>query len=215
MLDPVIEMIEQERNVKGSTDTGLQVGDWVQFEDEFFYGDAAPAGMQFHDVVVVTGLVYLAALRQPKGIPFVLVGSSANVVDRWQPPNSHIKAVGAYYMNAVRAYAARLAELPDQAAQSEFTPPRSTDRSLVNDHALVSALHYLTPTTKTLEPHSGWAAGPVTLRGHARVLATPEDEVWGRAILATPLYVEYAPDGNCGKTSDRAAADIPPGAHQG
>jgi hypothetical protein len=41
---------------------------------------------------------------------------------------------------------------------------------------------------------SGWAAGPVMLRGHARVLAAPKDDIWGRAVLATPLYVEYATD---------------------
>ncbi|MFC5753612.1 SAVMC3_10250 family protein [Actinomadura rugatobispora] len=189
MLDPVIEMIEQQRKVRWFTDERLHAGDWVQFEDEFFYGDAAPAGMSYDEVVVVTGLVYFAA--RPQGTPFVLIGSSANVLDRWQPPDSHIKTVGAYYVEAVRAYAARLARLPDEAAESEFTPPRSRRSS---DHNLVQALRYLAPTARSVEPHSGWAAGPVTLRGHARVLATPKVEIWGRAILATPLYVEYAPD---------------------
>lgn len=188
MLDPVIEMIEQERKVKWFTDKVLQVGDWIQFEDEFFYGDAAPAGMQFADVTVVTGLVYFAAQRSPKGTPFVLVGSSANVLDRWQPPDSHVKTVGTYYMEAVRAYAARLAELPDEAAESDFTPPRS------RGHSLVQALSYLTHEAGSAKTHSGWAAGPVMLRGHARVLAAPNDDIWGRAVLATPLYIEYAPD---------------------
>jgi hypothetical protein len=187
MLDPVIEMIEQERKVKWFTDEVLQVGDWVQFEDEFFYGDAAPAGMESGEVVV-SGLVYFAARRYPGGTPFVLVGSSVNVLDRWQPPDSHIKTVGVYYMDAVRAYAARLDELPDEAPESEFTPPRSMG------HRLVRALTYLTPTARSVRPHSGWAAGPVRLRGHARVLAAPEDDIWGRAVLATPLYVEYATD---------------------
>ncbi|MFJ4980323.1 SAVMC3_10250 family protein [Streptomyces coeruleorubidus] len=188
MLDPVVEMIEQEREVKWFTDEALQVGDWIQFEDEFFYGDAAPAGTQSSDKTVVTGLVYFAAQRSPKGTPFVLVGSSVNVLDRWQPPDSHVKTAGTYYMEAVRAYAARLAEMPDEAAQNEFTVPP------FRGHGLVQALHYLTPIAGSAEMHSGWAAGPVMLRGHARVLAAPNDGIWGRAVLATPLYIEYAPD---------------------
>ncbi|MGW6955204.1 SAVMC3_10250 family protein [Streptomyces sp. PAN_FS17] len=186
MLEPVIEMIEQERKVKWFTDEALHVGDWIQFEDEFFYGDAAPAGPQSSNKTVVTGLVYLAAQRSPRGTPFVLVGSSVNVLDRWQPPDSHVTTVGTYYMEAVRAYAARLAELPDEAARSEFTgPPYSS-------HHLPQALRYLTPIAGSVRTHSGWAAGPVTLRGHARVLAAPNDDIWGRAVLATPLYIEYA-----------------------
>ena len=61
-------------------------------------------------------------------------------------------------------------------------------------HGLVQALRYLTPIAGAVKPHSGWAAGPVMLRGHARVLAAPKDDIWGRAVLATPLYVEYAHD---------------------
>jgi hypothetical protein len=38
------------------------------------------------------------------------VGSSANVLDRWQPPDFHVKTVGTYYMEALRAYTARLVE---------------------------------------------------------------------------------------------------------
>lgn len=187
MLDPVIEMIEQKRKVKWFTDEVLQVGDWVQFEDEFFYGDAAPARKRsFGKEVVVTGLVYFAAQRPANGIPFVLVGSSANVLDRWQPPDSHVKTVDTYYMEAARVYAARLSELLDKAAESDFTAPR------FRGHNLVQALRYLTPIAGSVESHSGWAAGPVMLRGHARVLAAPNDDIWGRAVLATPLYVEYA-----------------------
>jgi hypothetical protein len=187
MLDSVIEMIEQERKVKWFTEEDLQSGDWVQFEDEFFYGDAA-SGRRKVEPVADTGLVYFAAQRLPKGTPFVLVGSSANVLDRWQPPDSHVKAVGAYYMEAVRAYAARVTKLPDEAAESEFTVSRH------GGDALVQALNYLTPATRSVEQHSGWAAGPVMLRGHARVLAAPKDDIWGRAVLATPLYIEYAID---------------------
>ena len=188
MLDSVVEMIEQERTVKWFTEEDLQSGDWVQFEDEFFYGDAA-SGRRNTEPVADTGLVYFAAQRPQKGTPFVLVGSSPNVLDRWQPPESHVKAVGAYYMEAVRAYAARLAELSDEAAESEFPVLRHGGH-----HALVQALCYLTPITQSVGPHDGWAAGPVILRGHARVLDAPRDDIWGRAVLATPLYIEYAPD---------------------
>ena len=76
----------------------------------------------------------------------------------------------------------------DEAAESEFTAPRHSG------HPLVQALNYLTPTTRSVEGHSGWAAGPVMLRGHARVLAAPKDDIWGCAVLATLLYLEYAPD---------------------
>ena len=190
MLDPVVEMIEQERRVKWFTDEALQVGDWIQFEDNFFYGDAAPAGMR-SDEVVVAGLVYFAAQRSPRGTPFVLVGSSVNVLDRWQPPDSHVTTVGTYYMDAVRAYAARLAELPDEAAQSEFTAPP------FRSHGLVQALHYLAPVAE--QPvKMGWAAGPVMLRGHARVLAAPNDDIWGGApslpLLSTSNTHPTTPD---------------------
>ncbi|WP_157619980.1 SAVMC3_10250 family protein [Saccharothrix sp. NRRL B-16348] len=194
MLDSVIEMIEQERTVKWFTEANLQSGDWVQFEDEFFYGDAA-SGRIKSEPVADTGLVYFAAQRPPhwntsRGgparTPFVLVGSSANVLDRWQPPDSHVKAVGAYYMEAVLAYAERLAELPDEATESELAVPGH------GGHALVEALRYLTPITQSVRPHSGWAAGPVTIKGHARVLAAEKDKVLSPAVLATPLYIEYA-----------------------
>ncbi|MDQ0753948.1 hypothetical protein QF034_008179 [Streptomyces africanus] len=189
MLDPVIEMIEQQRTVKGATHEGVRVGDWVQFQDKFFYGDAAPGGTGREiEEVTATDVVYFAAQRRVRETPFVLIGSSANVVDRWQSPDSHVKVVGTYYMEAVRAYAARLARLPDEGAESELTAPRSSD------HNLAQALNYLTPISRSVEPHSGWAAGPVTLRGHARVLAAPGDDTWGRAVLATPLYIEYTPD---------------------
>lgn len=188
MLDPVIEMIEQQRTVKLISDQGLRVGDWVQFQDDFFYGDAAPGGAE-NDLAgeMTSGVVYFAAQRRVRETPFVLIGSSVNVVDRWQSPDSHVKEVGTFYMEAVRAYAVRLARLPDEGAESDLTTLRSK-------HSLAQALSYLTPRSGSIKPHSGWAAGPVTLRGHARILAVEEDAIFGRSVLATPLYIEYAPD---------------------
>jgi hypothetical protein len=64
--------------------------------------------------VVVTGVVDFAAQRPANGIPFVLVGSTANVLDRWQPPDSPVESVGAYHMEGrarVRGAAFRTAAI--------------------------------------------------------------------------------------------------------
>ncbi len=49
LLDAVVEMIERGKGSRWRTDSDLRAGDWIQFEEEFRYGDAPP------------GLVYFAA----------------------------------------------------------------------------------------------------------------------------------------------------------
>ena len=42
-LDAVVEMIEREKGSRWRTDPDLRAGDWIQFDAEFRYGDAATA----------------------------------------------------------------------------------------------------------------------------------------------------------------------------
>ena len=115
LLDAVVEMIEQEKGSRWRTDPDLRAGDWVQFEEEFRYGDAATKGES------LSGLVYFAATDGEA--PFVLCGSSVHVLDRWQPGDGPSRRVGHFYMDALLDYARALAGLPDEAAVTEFTPP--------------------------------------------------------------------------------------------
>jgi hypothetical protein len=180
LLDAVVEMIEQEKGSRWRTDPDLRAGDWVQFEEEFLYGDAASAGE------ALSGLVYFAATDGEA--PFVLCGSSVHVLDRWQSGDGPSRRVGHFYMDALLDYARALAGLPDEAAVTEFTPPRTRG-------SLRYALGFLTHVETQRDP--GWAAGPVRLSGHARVLAVEPDPDGERpaCVLATPLYVQYAERG--------------------
>jgi hypothetical protein len=180
LLDAVVEMIEQEKGSRWRADPDLRAGDWVQFEDEFLYGDAANAGE------ALSGLVYFAATDGEA--PFVLCGSSVHVLDRWQAEDEPGRRVGRFYMDALLDYARALAGLPDEAAVTEFTPPRTRG-------SLRYALGFLTQVETQRDP--GWATGPVRLSGHARVLAVEPDPDGGRppCVLATPLYVQYAERG--------------------
>jgi Family of unknown function (DUF7019) len=185
LLDAVVEMIEREKGSRWRSDGDLRAGDWIQFEEEFRYGDADTA--HYLDPAAdhpLSGLVYFAATGTHA--PFVLCGSSVHVLDRWQSSDSPGKQVGHFYMGALLTYAHQLAELPDEAAATEFAPP-GKDRH----GGLAGALYRLCRETK--DPLGGWVTGPVRLSGHARVLAV---EPFGPealpSVLATPLYVEYA-----------------------
>src|SRR5947209_8625537 len=117
LLDAVVEMIEQEKGSRWRTDPDLRAGDWVQFEEEFLYGDAASAGE------ALSGLVYFAATDGEA--PFVLCGSSVHVLDRWHSGDGPPRRVGHFYMDALLDYARALAGLPDEAAVTEFTSART------------------------------------------------------------------------------------------
>ena len=182
LLDAVVEMIEREKGSLWRTDGDLRAGDWIQFDEEFRYGDADTS--HYHDAPpgALSGLVYFAATDVYA--PFVLCGSSVHVLDRWQSGDS-AKQVGHFYMDALIAYARQVAELPDEAAATEFALP-DQDRH----DGLKYALWILSRETRD---RSGWVTGPVRLTGHARVLAVvPVGTEVPPGVLATPLYVEYA-----------------------
>lgn len=193
LLDAVVEMIEREKGSRWRTDSDLRAGDWIQFEEEFRYGDAATAGyLRHHDQAAgraLAGLVYFAATDTEA--PLVLCGSSVHVLDRWQSEGAPWQRVGHFYMDAIIAYARQLAELPDEAAGTEFAPP---EEGL--GHSLRYALSWLCRETRDDRPR-GWVTGPVRLGGHARVLAVEPPLAAGGppCVLATPLYVEYAQHG--------------------
>lgn len=197
LLDAVVEMIEQAKGGRERTDSDLRAGDWIHLKEEFRYGDAATAAYVPRGQTVghaLSGLVYFAATA---GAPLVLLGSSVHVLDRWQPGNSTYGGVGASYLDAVIAYARQLAQLPDEAAITEFTPP--PQRELYPD--LSRGLYHLCKLEARVDRRSRWVTGPVRLTGHARVLAVVGGNSASRRInmapwvLATPLYMEYAPRG--------------------
>jgi hypothetical protein len=198
LLDSVVEMIEREKGSRWRTDSDLRAGDWIQFEEEFRYGDAATADylrspLLRHDQAAghaLSGLVYFAA-TDAEVPPFVLCGSSVHVLDRWQPGDSPDKRVGHFYMDALVVYARQLAELPDEAATTEFVPPE-----IGLSGFLLEALLVLRRKTRD-DRSNGWVTGPVRLSGHARVLAAGPLHATGGPpwMLATPLYVEYAQRG--------------------
>ncbi|MFF2148644.1 SAVMC3_10250 family protein [Kitasatospora sp. NPDC058190] len=119
--------------------------------------------------------------------PFVLVGSSVHVLDRWQSGQAPEQRVGWFYLEAVIAYARHLAELPDEAATGEFAPPVGID------DGLAYGLWVLCRTAQFgNHGHDQWASEPMRLSGHARVLAVIPTPGGPPGVLATPLYVEHA-----------------------
>ncbi|MDP9607906.1 SAVMC3_10250 family protein [Streptomyces hygroscopicus] len=178
LLDAVVNMIERARGFRSRTDGDLQPGDWIRFEEAFHYGDA-PGRVRDEDTAA--GLVYFAAKDGP---PFVLLGSGVHVLDRWQ--SEEARGPGRpFYMDAIRAYARRLAELPDEAATGEFEPLPRPRRAVPLRHAM----EYLCDSVGRWE--SPWVSQLVQLGGHARVLAVEPMSDGTRSVLATPLYVEY------------------------
>jgi hypothetical protein len=187
LLDAVVEMIEREKASRWRTDSDLRAGDWIQFEEEFRYGDAATPHRLRRDQAAsreLSGLVYFAAIA---GTPFVLCGSSVHVLDRWQSGDEPGQRVGYFYMDALIACARQLAELTDEAAATEFTPPETGS-------GLRYALSWLCRVETRDDRPNGWVTGPVRLSGHARVLAVEPSPEAGEPpyVLATPLYVQYA-----------------------
>ncbi|MFE2849933.1 SAVMC3_10250 family protein [Streptomyces lavendulae] len=83
LLDATVKMIEKAKGVRQRTDTALRAGDWIQFEDEFRFGDAATSpylSQEPDSGHALAGLVYFATTHAEP--PFVLVGSSVHVLDR-------------------------------------------------------------------------------------------------------------------------------------
>jgi len=203
LLDAVVEMIEQGKGSRWRTDSDLRAGDWIQFEEEFRYGDAATAPYLRSDEGsghALSGLVYFAATDAVP--PFVLCGSSVHVLDRWQSPDSSDKRVGHFYMDALVAYARQLAEMPDEAATTELVPPTAPNPYRRSGYPMTSseledsldyALGFLCRSAQFGDRgYDQWATEPVWLSGHARVLAVIPGREGSPGVLSTPLYVEYA-----------------------
>ncbi|MFI8850187.1 SAVMC3_10250 family protein [Streptomyces sp. NPDC053499] len=188
LLDATVKMIEKTKGVRRRTETDLRAGDWIQFEDEFRFGDAATSAYVSEEPDsghALAGLVYFATTHAEP--PFVLVGSSVHVLDRWQSGETPEQRVGWFYLEAVIAYARQLAELSDEAATTEFVPPPG-----IAD-GLAYGLWVLCRTAQFgNNRRDRWATEPVRLCGHARILAVIPTPAGPPSVLATPLYVEYA-----------------------
>ncbi|MGW2426815.1 SAVMC3_10250 family protein [Streptomyces sp. NPDC001709] len=181
LLDAVVAMIERSRGFRRRSDEDLRPGDWIQFEEWFRYGVASGDGPR-NDDATTAEVVYFAAMELPA---FVLVGSAVNVLDRHQSEEARSLQGPPFYVDAIRAYAQRLAELPDEAGIADFEPPSPVRRSSV-----LQCIRYLCLDFFYAIPNG--SPSQVRLSGHARVLAARTDRE-PRAVLATPLYVEYTP----------------------
>lgn len=181
LLDAVVKMIDRERGVRWRTEPTLTAGDWIQFEEKFRFGDAWPGHER--DAATVSGLVYFAAANEP---PFVLVGSAAHVLDRRQSANRAEDQVGAFYVDAVRAYAHEISGLADEGATSALEIPASLSQNKLFYGVWVLAMN---ASYKVERGDKGWS-DLVRLGGHARVLAVESTDK-GPCVLATPLYIEY------------------------
>lgn len=188
-LDQVIDMIGAGRLPRWRTDPELRAGDWIQFDEEFRFGEPPPAPVsaasQAPGNLPARHLVYFVAVDHE--VPFVLCGSRAHVLDMNQVPDAqHSYGVG-FYTSAVLDFTRRVAVLPDEAALGEVPPLAGNmdSRGIVRQDAdrvardLRYGMRWLSGSRVT------WA-GRAVLSGHARVLAA------GDFVLATPLYVEYS-----------------------
>jgi hypothetical protein len=180
-LDQVIEMLEAERQPRWRTDPQLRAGDWIQFCEDFHFGEAPKARY----TMPADDLVYFVASDDPA--PFVLCGSRAHLLDKRQVPDVNRDAGVGFYTAALIDYTRRLAALPDEAAVAD--PPRLAGNMNVrgipdeDGDRITRDLGYA--IRQLSRPSMGWT-GHAALSGHARVLAA------SGFVLATPLYVEYS-----------------------
>ncbi|MGW1625908.1 SAVMC3_10250 family protein [Streptomyces sp. NPDC002172] len=180
-LNAVAKMIGKKHGNRYRTDQGVTVGDWIQFEEEFRFGNAWPGTGHGCDRPTVEGLVYFAAEERQHFPAFALVGSAVHILDRRRSQvetNQESSQVGHLYVEAIRAYAHSLHGLPGHAATGNVPNLGAVDRALV----AVATLCSIAPGEE------GWTP-PARLAGLARVLAVDD----AGTILATPLYIEYAP----------------------
>lgn len=75
LLDGVINMIESDRLTRRRSDPGVRAGDWVQFEEAFFYGRTPPAT---NHPLPPGELVYFNAVAT-QGKAFSLCGSPSHL----------------------------------------------------------------------------------------------------------------------------------------
>jgi hypothetical protein len=182
-LDAIVRMIEKGSSVRRRTDVGLAPGDWIQFDEEFRYGDDSTwQSVEEQAESTVPTLVYFIAVEPP---PLVLCGSAAHVLDRRQPQDrSAPPGASPYYASTFMYYVRELVKSTNEAALGSPEP-------LPENY--LSAIGWGVDTIwRSMQHVPGWS-GAVRLAGHARVLAVEANPYeGGMCILATPLYVEYS-----------------------
>lgn len=190
VLDAVVRMIERERGLKRHTDHDLRPGHWVRFEEDFHYGTAHRHGRR-----EASGLVYFPSVSTEPC--FLLVGSAVHVTDRrYTPDETTLGPPTPYYAEAVNLIAQSISCSRDDGALDDidhYSPdavparlrPEGTPGTLGYGISWMCGAHQ-----QRMDP--GFV-GPVLLSGMARVLAVESSPDGSpRAVLATPLYLEYA-----------------------
>jgi hypothetical protein len=181
LLNAVVKKIEPDGGFRSRMDLDLIPGDWIRFDEQFHYGTGRPDTESDYQR---PGLVYFAATAAPA---FLMCGSAAHVLDRRQlPEDDSTKWVGAYYVEEVHAYARRVVEAQDEAAN---TVRPQTGGGSGQSRSLGHAISQIADEPRW---ETGWSEA-VPFSGHARVLEvgenSPGQPLW---VLATPLEVEYA-----------------------
>jgi Family of unknown function (DUF7019) len=187
-LDAVLKMIEKNKGSRSRTDERVRPGNWIQFEEHLVVADGE-VGRRRSNPDPADNLVYFIAPDrwgpEAEG-PFVLVGSAVNMLDRWQPPRSESGDPWRSYADSVYSYAKRIQKSRDDGATSV--------RNIAGgDRWLGYGINLMCSHTNRLD---AFHAGPILLRGCARVLAVAHMTNWKPSLLATPLYVEYATGDN-------------------
>lgn len=179
-LDAVIEMIEKSHGERRRTDADLRPGDWFKLDETVEYGHAHDSEEEFTGP---NSLVYFAVTTLP---PLILL-TSAKYILEIQQGNTEAeqrRGPGPFYLHLFKDQYRALLETPGEGAAGVVTQ-RATD---VMFFYAVWQLCYF--ASRRAARNRG---RPVRLAGHARVLAVGEGPDQQQCVVATPLYLEYAP----------------------
>ena len=108
-------MIEVERSPRWRTDPKLQVGHWIQFEEEFWYGEAAPSYSG-----PSSDVVHFGAINHQDNM-FLLCGSQVHVLDKRQRPTVDRRPRRSFYTSEVGVNVFELGRFCDEQPVTE--PP--------------------------------------------------------------------------------------------
>ncbi|GAA2524348.1 hypothetical protein GCM10010276_89750 [Streptomyces longisporus] len=179
-------MIEEKHGERSRHDVDLRVGDWIRLDEVFLYGRASSAR---DPAIERYNLVYFAAAELP---PLALLASGYHILDRRQPEPTPQQCYdpGHFYMEALREEFRHLRELPGGGAVGTLPDPDDVEYSNVG-----TSVGWLCGSDARQHRNIIRWMPPTKLAGHARVLAVGNapggnHERW---LLATPLYLEYAP----------------------
>lgn len=185
-LAAVIEMIEAKYGKRSRADADLRVGDWITLDEVFVYGRAST---NVRDASTPPELVYFAAEEPPS---LVLLASEYHILDHRRPERSpeDVEDPGMTYMEALHEEFARLRVLPGGGAVGAL--PDTADLGYPTWERAVSWLCHIEAGARR---HMIRWMPATKLSGHARVLAVDDGQGGDdeRTVLATPLYLEYAP----------------------